>query len=690
MYSLLLTIEPDAFRSIYYPASNHYTILHLKTNLSSLLESDSYRMTHIHRAAFHGDTVAIEKILTTVKDMLINEADPELRDKAEQVVKIMSHDIFGFTPFYVAAAYGHENLYRNMLAFLKDVNAGTSQQLSAADGFVFHALSDAMESENLNMFQTILNAVKTVLGQHYLIHLLKSKSRENKGKIRYDNYPAYCWPITIFGVASCYPELFHSLAKIVVQDGSNQNYQDFDDLVFYLLKTEDFSHLTLKHINAEILQGMLSLKGAYDWTKRLLDIDEFVINGFDILSNKLIKNFQEDQLKQLIEVLIFNNNAGKSFWSKIIQSAVSVSDNMRSEENLSLFLKCVSEKLGESFVVKLVTHDDGDVTICSDKLTNCMFAHLSIEGQEEVKRHWKQIAAPKINEIFFEPTLKNFWLNNECTFRDVRLYLKYGSDAQLSDFVRVFTSLHNVEENKQRSVWGYLFKHSSKMTCCEILKSVAEKETIFGRNATKTLLLHEIDEEPLILEIAAAWKHNDDSVLPAMLSHLPDEIQDEMQQYLREHGPKLVDKAFSNPTLLMAYGHSYTRLNTLIFLLSYCNENQLKLFFEKITFPLDTKISIWGALFRCDCEQDDITMMNKFLGCVSKKLGSKTVKKLILHADEGKDAVILHIASRGEDQMVETMLNYLDVEDRKKVQRKVDKHLRKKFEAPARKDAFRC
>jgi hypothetical protein len=50
MYSLFLTIEPDAFRSIYYPASNHYTILHLKTNLSSLLESDSYRMTHIHRA----------------------------------------------------------------------------------------------------------------------------------------------------------------------------------------------------------------------------------------------------------------------------------------------------------------------------------------------------------------------------------------------------------------------------------------------------------------------------------------------------------------------------------------------------------------------------------------------------------------------------------------------------------------
>jgi hypothetical protein len=491
--------------------------------------------------------------------------------------------------------------------------------------------------------------------------------------------------------------LFHSLAKIVVQDGSNENYQDLDDLVFYLLKTEDFSHLTLKHVNAEILQGMLSLRGANDWTKRLLDMDEFVINGFDILSNKLVKNFQEDQLKQLIEVLIFNNKAGKSFWSEITQSASSVSD-MRNAENLSLFLKCVSEKLGESFIVKLATHDDGDVTICSDKLTNCMFAHLSMEGQEEVERHWKQIAAPRLKQIFFEPTSKNFWLNNEPIFRnpDVRLYLKYGSDAQLSDFISVVTSLHNVEENKQLSVWGYVFKHGSKMTCCEILKSVAEKETIFGRNATITLLLHEIDEEPLILEIAAAWEQDVDSLLPAMLSHLPNEIQDEMKQYLREHGPKLVDKAFSNPTLLMPSGQSYRRLNTLIFLLNYCNKNQLQLFYEKITFLMDAshtmkKISIWGDLFRCDCEQDDVTMMDKFLGCVSEKLGPKTVKKLILHADEGKDAVILHIASRGEDQMVDTMLNYLDdVEDRKKVQRKVDKHLRKKFETPERKDAFRC
>ena len=156
-----------------------------------------------------------------------------------------------------------------------------------------------MESENLKTFKIILNAIKTVLGQNCLLHLLKSKSRENKGKIRLDHYPSYCWPTTVFGVASCYEELFHYLAEIVIRNGT-ENYQDLDDLVFYFLKTENFYRFTLKHINEKILQGMLALKCSNDWTKRLLDAG--VADGFELLSKRLVKNFQKDQLKQLIKI----------------------------------------------------------------------------------------------------------------------------------------------------------------------------------------------------------------------------------------------------------------------------------------------------------------------------------------------------------------------------------------------------
>jgi hypothetical protein len=100
------------------------------------------------------------------------------------------------------------------------------------------------------------------------------------------------------------------------------------------------------------------------------------------------------------------------------------------------------------------------------------------------------------------------------------------------------------------------------------------------------------------------------------------------------------------------------------------------------------KIYIWGDLFRSESEEDDIKMMDKFLRCVSEILGklgiSNTTKNLMLHADEDKDAVIFHLASRGEEQMIETMLNHLNAEDRKEVQLKMDRYLDKKFKTPPR------
>ena len=193
------------------------------------------------------------------------------------------------------------------------------------------------------------------------------------------------------------------------------------------------------------------------------------------------------------------------------------------------------------------------------------------------------------------------------------------------------------------------------------------------------LLLHKIDGVPLILKIATSWKKNDDALLPEILINLPNILQEEMKQYLKDHAPKFIDQTFLNLPSLNPYGHSYSRLNTLISILNYGNENQLKLFFEKITslqasLHPGKKISIWGDLFRSESEEDDIKMMDKFLRCVcvSEILGtlgtSKTTKKLMLHADEDKDAVIFHLASRGEEQMIETMLNHLDAEDRKEVQ----------------------
>ncbi|EFX62704.1 hypothetical protein DAPPUDRAFT_229967, partial [Daphnia pulex] len=293
VFGLLFSMEPDIFQDNFqFCTLETRDIFKRETNeiLHLLLERDFYTITLLHRAAFNNEIDAIEKILFLIQENLIR-GDDRYKTMAEQVVNVMCYDENGFTPFYVAAARGNENVYRKMLFFLKHFHEkqNTSDTLekilTATNGFVHHALSDAMESENLEMFQVILSSVKDVLGHNTLLKLLKSNSRENVSKNRYDILEY--WSDTIFGVACRYKDLFQTLAKIVVEQKDNgseayQDWSDWNDLIFHLIESEDFNRFTLKYVSADILQGMLSQKGSNEWTKRLLDLRLW--GGFKALS----------------------------------------------------------------------------------------------------------------------------------------------------------------------------------------------------------------------------------------------------------------------------------------------------------------------------------------------------------------------------------------------------------------------
>jgi hypothetical protein len=60
--------------------------------------------------------------------------------------------------------------------------------------------------------------------------------------------------------------------------------------------------------------------------------------------------------------------------------------------------------------------------------------------------------------------------------------------------------------------------------------------------------------------------------------------------------------------------------------------------------------------------------------CVSEKLGSNAVKELLLHKDD-ETPVICYPALRREKKMLRTLINYLAIKDRKKVQQQIDKFL---------------
>jgi hypothetical protein len=176
LYGIVLAIEPESFQNIYQPLPLERDSMGedvTGTDLKILMERDSFRMTCLHRAAYYGNKEAVDEMMGRISQ---NLADPEQKEVADQVInEVMVRDKYGFTPFYVAAVRGHKEIYHKMLAFLKPILPVEILETNSTDpeGFVHRGLSDAIDSENIQMFHLILKAVQKELGQEELIRVLK-------------------------------------------------------------------------------------------------------------------------------------------------------------------------------------------------------------------------------------------------------------------------------------------------------------------------------------------------------------------------------------------------------------------------------------------------------------------------------------------------------------------------------------
>jgi hypothetical protein len=599
-----------------------------------------------------------------------------------------------------------------MLAFLKQVLPvdTLAKHLIDEKGFVHRALSDAIDSKKIQMFQLILKAVKKELGQKELLQILR--------------LPRFDFPSGIFSFfeESKTKELFNAMAKIVVMSDDNvQDYTDLYDLVFHNHETPS----SLQYIDLENLQGLLLLKGVDDFTEKICNNKSGFFNGYSMLSNHLLKQFKKDQLEEFVETITSPNRCKqmessailkqdqllprKTYWGDFLlyNIASGISDN----RIILSFFDCFKH-LSASYLKKLLLHEDdkGPIVIQLPlDVVEGMLTYLSDQSQEEVKQQWKNNAPPM--DTFFASNIMDSFkqkyrlFSDTCYFINIlRHYLNYGSEFHLKKFVNIVTSVRNIGE-EQKSVWSNVFQ------CCyeekwinEILKLVSEKVDILGREAVKTMLLHQIDEMPSLFT-AVLWGWDID----ALMEILPFEIKEKIQQFMKINAPELIDRVFEDPT---TYFHSYllnyrSTLNTLTYLLDYSKDNQLQQFVHFITpahfFPplleipqinVDGSresmpqskrfISIWAELFIHDITDNrtgDIAKMDKFMKRFSEKLGPNAVKELVLH-DNGKSPkrpVIFDRALRGEEKILETMLKYLSAEDRKEVQHQVDKFLEEKF-----------
>ncbi|EFX78233.1 hypothetical protein DAPPUDRAFT_320734 [Daphnia pulex] len=754
--AIVLAMEPEACQDVFRPIEEEG----LKpADLHLLLERDSYRLTRLHRATFNGNTEAVEEMLGRISQ---NLTDPIHTNVADKIInEVVARDEFGFTPFYVAAACGHEEIYNKILAFLKQVlhKDTLEEHLIDEKGIVHRALSDAIQSENIQMFQLILKAVKKELGQKELIRVL--------------NPELYIHPLErnssmpIFFDRCKTKEFFNAMAKIVVtRDDNDPDYTDLYDLISH--KYYPNTKRSLEDIDNENLQELLSLKGVEDFTKSVLDIRS-LSGGFELLSRNLLKHFTKDQIEEFVQTMTSKKYTKKnrSFWVIPVDSAhvddKEIKDQILlhlnfgewTEDDLvfedqgngvtliyaerlvsrpSYWRDYIEEHLRrnalypDSFYMKLTNTNDGfPFREYVDRICECfkyvgdnsakelllheetqsyimirfpqnmvklMLNCLTQESQEEVKQNWKNNAPPM--KTFLTLTSQTF--SNEifparyCS-AILHFYLEYGSEDHLKEFAKVVTVLHNIN-GVQHSLWSYVFENVDSRERNDILKLVSEKTDFIGRNDVKWLLIHEIDNVPFIIK-AVSWGEDVD----LWLEILPENLREEIQQFIQQNAPDFIEKAFRYPPAnfkTFSWGHYHKRLNTFTFFLSYSNAHQLQIFVQKITSKRVggqqgvQERSMWAEVFTHDWESNDVygktnmedfAKMNKFMKMVSEKLGPIAVKELVLHQD-GELLVVFYLALRGEEKMLETLLNYLPAKDRKKVQRKVDKFLDETYKIP--------
>jgi hypothetical protein len=87
---VVLLRDPDVFRRYFEPSLSLDKEDVVSTNLHQLLVRDQYRMTRLDRAAFRGDTEAVDRILKTLSHSL---SSAETNEKAMKTAKKVLNDL---------------------------------------------------------------------------------------------------------------------------------------------------------------------------------------------------------------------------------------------------------------------------------------------------------------------------------------------------------------------------------------------------------------------------------------------------------------------------------------------------------------------------------------------------------------------------------------------------------------------
>ena len=420
----------------------------------------------------------------------------------------MIRDDDGFTPLYVAAICGHEQLLHDMLAFLKQVLPADKlrKELTDTHGFVHGALRDSIEFGDIATVRLILESVKRKLSQDALVDLLKSKLPEES------DYH------TVIG-ACCGGDLFETVSNIVVQGEEGRCKNDLIDLIFH--DEESLASLVDKSTQvARFQEQNYSLKTPSEWTERLLQID--VRKGLEILLHHFIDKFNDDQLLELmhkITQVTYNakpDNRVTSIWAHYINGVSGMTDEIEK------LLERVS-RVGREALKTLVLHDDGNGPITiqttfwgNQELADAMLTYLPTNEKYEMGQSWwMENARQLIQERFLSSTSNEFWkkFHNITWNEALHFYLDHADDNQLEEFITAVTSSRTIER-EQASIWGYYVNNSNLSRLKQVLEHGSERLL----SGVKELLLHDDGNGAVIVRAVQSEERDKVAILIRFLS----------------------------------------------------------------------------------------------------------------------------------------------------------------------------
>nr|CAH0106812.1 unnamed protein product [Daphnia galeata] len=302
-----------------------------------------------------------------------------------------------FTPFYVAAACGHKEICHKILSFMKENFGVDRKEDLTRHGF---KLSKKPGDKILYSF------------------LLKTENSEIE-------YNKSCCYVRNSYTGEFEKKLLKIKVEILLQNDSEKGYENLSDLIFApmehpVLYNRVKLFVTLKDMEDETLQGMLSAKGFVDWMKRFCNWEMDPAGKFGFLSDHLLARFTSHQQSLFIDAITSPYSPKyKSYPIDISYWAEWLLDlyfpDFACLEKLLKVIADNDKNSGRNDIQKLLFNDNGKdctrVLLCKDrKIASIVSSYLSRTDQIKIKKFVRKNGPEIINEIF-QPSLQSMFSN---------------------------------------------------------------------------------------------------------------------------------------------------------------------------------------------------------------------------------------------------------------------------------------